>query len=181
MLSTHSATDVGVLPFDRLGGLVVLVDVVEEFAPEVGGGGEDAAVDEIALDLGEPEFDLVEPGRVGGREVKTHVGVVSQELLDSLGFVGREVVEDDVDLEIARLSGDQRAQEGNELSAGVVRSCLPEHLSGLGVERGVQGEGPTTDVLETMALGPARRKRQHRIAPVKRLDGGLLVQAEYDG
>src|SRR6266700_6913066 len=179
MLSTHPAADVGVLPLDWLRGLVVVMDIGEELAAEVAGRGEDAAVDEVALDLGEPELDLVEPGRISGREMKTQIGVVGQELLDALGLVGREVVEDDVDLELARLSGDQRTQEGDELSAGVVGSCLPEHLAGLGVERGVQRKGPPADVLEAVALGSTGRQGQHRIASVEGLDGGLLVQAEY--
>jgi hypothetical protein len=33
-------------------------------------------------------------------------------------------------------------------------------------------------VLKSMALGSARRKRQHRIKPVKSLDGALFIHAE---
>ena len=56
----------------------------------------------IALDLGEPQFDLVEPGRVRWGEVQMNVGVLSQELVDALGLVRREVVGDDVDVLSAR-------------------------------------------------------------------------------
>src|SRR6266851_10507877 len=56
MWSTNAATDVGVLPLDGLGCLVVLPDVAEELAAEVGGRDEDAAGDEIALDLAQPEL-----------------------------------------------------------------------------------------------------------------------------
>ena len=44
------------------GVLVVLADVGHDAACELLGRGEDASVDEIAFDLGEPEFDLIEPG-----------------------------------------------------------------------------------------------------------------------
>ena len=34
-------------------------------------------------------------------------------------------------------------------------------------------------VFKTMALGPPRRQRQHRIKPVQGLDGGLFVDAKH--
>lgn len=75
MLSTHPAADLGVLPANRLSGLVVLSDVAHELAPKVLGGGEGSAIDEVALQLAEPELHLVEPGRISRREVQLHVGV----------------------------------------------------------------------------------------------------------
>ena len=41
-----------------------------ELSVQIGDGGEDAKSDDVALDLGEPQFDLVEPGRVSRREVQ---------------------------------------------------------------------------------------------------------------
>jgi len=114
----------------------VRADVVHELALEVGGRAEDAAVDEVTLDLAEPKLDLVEPGGVGGSEVQADVGVKLQELLHSLCLVGREVVQDDVDLLARRLLGDYRSQEGDELLGGMPGSSPPDHLAGLGVERG---------------------------------------------
>ena len=81
----------------------MLTNVAHEFVAEIGGGGEDAARDDIAFDLGKPEFDLIEPRRIGGREVNVHAGMIGQELLDACGFVSRKVVDDDVDLALARL------------------------------------------------------------------------------
>jgi hypothetical protein len=66
MWSTDAAGDVAVLPLDRLGSLVVLANVAELLAAEVVGGLEDAASDDLALDLAEPDLDLVQPARVGG-------------------------------------------------------------------------------------------------------------------
>jgi hypothetical protein len=45
--------------------------VAAELAGQIGDGGEDAAGDDFALDFGEPQFDLIEPGGVGGSEVET--------------------------------------------------------------------------------------------------------------
>jgi hypothetical protein len=36
----------------------VAVDVASEFASQIGNGGEDAARDKLAFDLGEPDLDL---------------------------------------------------------------------------------------------------------------------------
>ena len=47
-----------------------MADVAHQFSPQVGDGGEDAACDDVTFDLGEPQLDLVEPGRVSRREVQ---------------------------------------------------------------------------------------------------------------
>ena len=44
----------------------------------------------------EPDFDLVEPGSARRREVEVHVRMMLEPAV-ILGFVGVEVVEDDVD------------------------------------------------------------------------------------
>ena len=50
-----------VAPLYGLGHLVVVPDVLQELSPQVGQRREHAARNDVALDLGEPEFDLVEP------------------------------------------------------------------------------------------------------------------------
>ena len=50
---------------DRIG-----VDIAATLAGQVRHRSKDTASNDIPFDLGEPEFHLVEPGRVGGREVK---------------------------------------------------------------------------------------------------------------
>jgi len=47
-----------------------LADVPHERSAQIADGGEDATGDNVALDPGEPQFDLVEPGRVSRREVQ---------------------------------------------------------------------------------------------------------------
>jgi hypothetical protein len=54
------------------------------FSLEVRHGGEDAAGDHISLDLAEPQFDLVEPGRVGRGEVHMNVGMFGQVQAEAL-------------------------------------------------------------------------------------------------
>ena len=56
---------VAVGPLDRWGVFVVEVDVAYDLLGQIGFGSKNAAGYEIALNFGEPDFDLVEPGGVG--------------------------------------------------------------------------------------------------------------------
>ena len=91
-----------------------MLDIAHQLAAQVGDGGEDPPRGDIALDLGEPEFDLIEPGRVGRRVVKMDGRMRHQEGPDLLCFVGREIVHDDVDLAPSGLRLDDRLQEADE-------------------------------------------------------------------
>jgi hypothetical protein len=53
---------VRVSPLKGSGSLIVGFNVAHELAAQVGNGFEDSAGNNVALDFGEPVFDLVEPG-----------------------------------------------------------------------------------------------------------------------
>jgi hypothetical protein len=67
MSDTDSSLPIVVRPQERCGVGVVLLDVREELSLEIERGGEDAPCNAIALELAEPQFDLVEPGAVRRR------------------------------------------------------------------------------------------------------------------
>src|ERR1035438_955657 len=121
-VTADAAGGVRVLPLDgsSIGG--VGVDVAAEFASQVGNRGEDAARDDLAFDLGEPDLDLVEPGRASGREVKPDSRMLLEELADRLSFVRGKIVEDDVNLLPRRAQGYDLLQKGDELTAGMAGS-----------------------------------------------------------
>jgi hypothetical protein len=100
-----------------------------------------------------------------------HVREVRQELADALALVGREVVDDDVDLASDRLTRDDVGQERDERLGGVALDRLAEDLPRLRIQRCVEGQGPMSEVLESVALGTTRRKRQNRVEAIERLDG----------
>jgi len=58
--------DVGVLPLDGLDCLVVPSDVAHELLGEVVGRGEDAAGDDVALDLAQPDHPRYLQPRLAG-------------------------------------------------------------------------------------------------------------------
>jgi hypothetical protein len=158
-----------------------MTNVSHDFSGEIVLGGEDAPGDEIALDFGEPEFDLVEPGRVSGGVVKGELGIGRKEFGDAFGFVGREVIDDGVNGFTRRLGGDQFAQKRNKLGAGMPLGRLANDLAALGFQRGVEREGTMAEVFEPVTFRPTRGEGQHRIEPVKSLDGAFFIHAEDRG
>src|SRR6202040_2909840 len=119
-------------------------------------GGEDSSLDDFALDPREPQFHLIEPGRVGGREVEMDVRMLSQEVLYPLCLMGGQVVQDDMDLLTVRLAGNQIAEEGDEFLAGMPRRRATDDRSGLGVQRRIQRQGPVPVVLEAVSFQASR-------------------------
>jgi hypothetical protein len=155
------------------------VNVAAEFAGQVGDRGEDAAGNDLTLDLGEPDLDLVEPGRIGRSEVKLHAGMAVEEIAHPLGFMSGEVVEDDMNLLARRAQGDDFLEEGDEVAAGVAGGGFCVHAASLGVQRGIQRKRAMPVILEAVALGPSRRERQHRVQPIESLNRGLFIEAEH--
>ena len=113
----------------RFGSLDVLADVPHELSAQIGDGGEDATGDDVPLDPGEPQFDLVEPGRVSRREVQVDRRMASQELGDLLGFVRRQVISDHMDFLGRRPIDDDVGQKGNKLCRVCRAVVLPSTSS----------------------------------------------------
>ena len=80
---------ISVCPLDGFGLAVIELDVAHELSCEIVDGGKDASGDDLAFDLGEPDFDLVEPGRIRWSEVELYLWMVRQELLDPWSLVRR--------------------------------------------------------------------------------------------
>ena len=178
-VTAEAAGGVSVLPLDgaSIGG--VGVDVAAEFASQVGNRGEDAARDDLAFDLGEPDLDLVKPGRVGGREVKPDSRMLLEELADRLRFMRGEIVEDDVNLLPRRAQGYDLLQKGDELTAGMAGSGFAVDATGGGIQCRIQRERAMPVVFEAVTFSASGRERQDGIETIQGLNGGLLIDAEH--
>src|SRR6218665_427108 len=104
--------------------------------------------------------------------------MLTEERVNRLGLVCREVVDDDVNFLAARLMGHDVGEEGDELGRGMPRGGLAQHFTSLGIEGGVQRERSMPEVLKAMPLATPRRERQHRVFAIERLNRRLLVDAE---
>lgn len=156
-----------------------MADIPHELPVEILDGGKDAPGDDVALNLREPQFHLIETGGIGGREMQTHIRVGLQKLSDPRGFVRREMVGDDMNLLPRGLIGDEVRQEGDELLGGVPVGRLAKDFARLGSERSVQGESAVSVTFEAMPFSPPRRQRQHRILAVKGLARCFLVHTKH--
>src|ERR1700726_2348123 len=126
---------VAIGPTDRLRGFIVAMEISTNLASQVGDGGKDAARQEVPLDLREPELDLIQPGRIGGREMQPNVRMREQERANGLGLMRREIVGDHVNLSPLRLTGDDVAEEVDKGGAGVSRHRLAENFTRPRVQR----------------------------------------------
>ena len=109
------------------------------------------------------------------------LGMMDQKVVNELGFVGREIIGNDVDLASEGLGGHDVGQKVDELAPGMALSSLAQDFSASGLEGRVKRKGSAAVILKTVSLGPARRKGQDRIESVQGLDSSLFVDAKDGG
>ena len=73
-----AAKGIAVSPLEGERSFVVGVDVTHDLASQISLGSKDAPRDQVALNLGKPDFDLVEPGRIGGCVMEGDPGIFFQ-------------------------------------------------------------------------------------------------------
>jgi hypothetical protein len=98
-----SGVTIGLL--ERFGVGIVATDVAHDLSFEIVSRLEDAASDQATLDLRKPDFDLVEPGRVGRCVVDSDGWMLGQKRDDTLRLMSRKVVHDDVNFLVGPLGG----------------------------------------------------------------------------
>ncbi len=111
--------------------------------------------------------------------MEIHVRVVFEETGDFVRFMGREVIEDDMDFLPGSAQPHDAVEEIHKLVAGVTGRCFAVYLATVHVERGVQRQRSVAIVFEAVTLGSTRRHRQNRVEPVKRLNGRFLIYTEH--
>ena len=160
-------------PTDRCRSFVVVADVAYELARQIFYRSEDTSRNNVALNLGKPNFDLVEPGGVGRGVVDANRRVGLKEFKNALGLVRTQVIGNDVDLVTCRLARHDLCKEIDELSAGMAGTGFSQHLSGLSVQSAIERKRSVAVVLKAMPFGPSGRKGQNRVQTIQRLDGTL--------
>ena len=125
-------------PTEGCGGFVVLLDVADQLSGEISCRSEDPASDDIALDFGKPDLDLIEPTRIGRGVMDPYGWIGLEELENILGFMCAQVVGHDMNLSTLRLAGDDLAQKVDKLGAGMPSAGLSHDVAGAGIERCIQ-------------------------------------------
>ncbi len=165
-------------PDEGLGVFIVGLDEMVDVLAQLGDGGERGAAQGLTFQDGEPDLDLIEPGRPGRGEVEMYV-LVSREPAVVLGLVGVEVVKHDVDL-LARIGDDDGVHEGGELDAPPALFVRHADLAAGHLEGSEQGQGAVAlVVVAAPGQGLAVGQLEIALRPLQRLDRGLLVDADH--
>ena len=110
--------------------------------------------------------------------MQLNVRMFFKELLHLPSFVGRDIVQDNVDFFVLGLMHKELLQKGHEFLAGVPRYGLSQDLSSLRIKGSNERERPVSIILKPMPLSPSRRHRQNRIFSIQGLDRGLLIHTK---
>jgi hypothetical protein len=167
-------------PQERCGVPVVLLDVREELSLEIERGREDASRNAIALELTEPEFDLVEPGAVRRRVIQLNARVLCQPRLYGCRLVRREVVDNEVD-RFPSIPAGRLIEERHKLRRAVARDAVPADLPRRHFQRGIERQRSAAQILEAVALRPVGPQRQDGLGAIQGLNVALFIHAEHDG
>ena len=180
---------------------VVIVEVRGDAPDEFRSRGEVAAFQETTSQGAEPQFDLVEPRAVLGREmehvlvigigqestplgagkqvffVKGQAAQLSDEFANVQTPMGVQVVEDPMEPLLLGELGCHVSQMGGEINAGAGHAQVPHDLAGGDDERGDQAAGAVTDVFVFALFGFARFREDGGMLSLKDLHTGLFIAA----
>ena len=104
MIRFNAMVNILISPVEGGCGFVVLLDVTKELSGQVSFGSEDSSSNDSALNFGKPDFDLVEPTRIGRRVMEPNCRIGVEELKNTLGFVRAQVVGHDMNFSARRLA-----------------------------------------------------------------------------
>jgi len=130
--------DILVSPPEGCCGFVVLLDVADELSRQIGFGSEDSSSNDMALNFGKPDFDLIEPARIGRSVMNPNGRIGVEELENAFGFMCAQVVGHDVNLFARRLTGDDLAQKVDKFDAGMPSRLLTDDVAGASIQRCIQ-------------------------------------------
>src|SRR6266852_2925177 len=133
-----------------------------------------APTDGLLGDDIEPDFHLVEPGSVGGREVHVVAGACCQPALDTRMLVGGIVIDNQVHVKGLGHTDVDMPQKIEELLVTMAAFALTKDRAGDRVEGRKQCGGAVSEVVVRDAFDVAASQGQNRPATLQRLNLSLL-------
>src|SRR6266568_5287095 len=173
--------DLALSPAERFGSLVV--------PPEESFNGftqlifrlEASAVECLALEQAEHDFNLVQPTGRSRREVKLDASLEFPQPV-VVSFMRRVVVEDDVEFPVLRMIRQHAIQEGTKVLPLLEFGELRVNLASLDFESGKQIQRAVTLVSALQRAHDFAAVGLHIAGgPFDRLDAGFLIHAQYHG
>ena len=127
--------------------LVVDFDIVHDGSSELRDAGVRPSTEGLLGQQREESLHEVEPGGVRRREVQNESTILLQETLDGRGLMGRQVVENDVNLEALRHVRIELSEETNDIDRSVLPLGASEDLPRCYIESREQVECPMSNVV----------------------------------
>jgi hypothetical protein len=115
-----------------------------------------------SLDFGKPDLHLIEPTRIGRSVVEANRGIFLEELENLLGFMGAQVVDDEVNFSTLGPAGHDLVQKTNKLGTGMSGGGLSHDVAGAGVEAPHTVRGCHVENTQSHAVRPGREKEAKR-------------------
>src|SRR6266516_3994926 len=170
----------GIGPLEGVGHFAIpVVGETPDRSSKLSDAGEGATPEAFARQDAEPDFDLIEPAAVEGREDEGHAWVGSEPRLRVGPLPRVDVVSDDHDPSSA-VRGPDAVEEGDHPRDLPVGGDLDDHVAGADVEGREDVARPVALVLELDTSNSSRGHRDRGVLPRASLDTRLLVHAEQD-
>jgi hypothetical protein len=138
--------DLRFLPDEWPGGLVIAGDEGFDMRPQSGDGVERCAGKRFSGEDREPDFHLIEPGCLCGREVEADVRMAFEPAV-IFGLMGVKIVENDMDF-AAGMCGNDAVHEVEELDPAPPFVMPPRYCAGRHIEGREQRGGPVPFITE---------------------------------
>ncbi len=171
--------DLGFLPDEWPCSLIIAIDECLDVRLQFADGGEGRAGKRLSGEDREPDFHLIKPGRLCGREVEVNVRMAFKPAV-FLGLVGVEVVEDDMDV-AARMRGGDPVHKVQKFDPAAPFVLPSRHLAGGDIERCKQSCGSVPLVIVALPRqGAPVGEFEIALFAFQSLDGGLFVDRKHE-
>src|SRR5512138_2232407 len=107
--------------------------------------------------------------------------MIGQELTNTLGLMGREIIGNDMDLPIARLTRNNLREKCDKLFGRMALRGSAVDFTGLRIQRCIQRQCSMAIVFKPVTFSAPWRKGQHWIQSIQSLDGSLFVDTKHSG
>lgn len=147
-------------PYERPLVPVVLLGKALDVGNELAHVSERASTDGLLRNQAKPAFNLIEPTRVGRREMHVVARMLGQPCLDLRMLVCRIVIDDQMHIEISRYCLVNMPEKRQEFLMSMAWLALCDDLTRCCIERGKQGRGamPAPRAEPSLATRPPLRR-----------------------
>ena len=179
---------------------IVITNIVQHFLNQVLNAGKRASLQDITRQKRKPDFNLVKPRSMKGKEMKndSFIGFVKNlfsfllghflpiqaadfghKHSDFFGHMRSKIIQDQMNLDL-RMFFQNQSQEFTKFFAAMSLENLAQYFAGLRIEGRKKSASPVTNVTK---LPSQRLTGQHRFVgshPLQRLHSRLLIDTKHD-